>query len=88
MIIFYAQWDFGVGGYKRVPKVYDDTPEEREMWFKQCLDELGQCKGYKTLAFPYKIGCGLAGGNWDHYFSMILDFAVKYNKHVTLVKKY
>ena len=43
---------------------------------------------YQNFAFPYKIGCGLAGGNWDHYLPMIEDFTVKYQKHVTLVKKY
>ena len=30
----------------------------------------------------------LAGGNWDHYLPMIEDFAFKYNKHVTLDKKF
>ena len=60
-------------------------PQERERWFSQCLDELGQCDHYQNLAFPYKIGCGLAGGNWDHYLTMIRDFAVKYKKHVTLL---
>ena len=58
------------------------------MWFPQCLENLGKKEKYQNLAFPYKIGCGLAGGNWDHYLPMIEDFAFKYNKHVTLVKKF
>lgn len=24
-----------------------------------------------TISFPYLIGCGLAGGNWDHYLTML-----------------
>ena len=89
MIILYAQWDFGVGDkyYRRVPDGYEDTYEEREKWFRQCLDELGKCDQYQSLAFPYKIGCGLAGGNWENYLVMINDFTFKYKKDVTLVKK-
>ena len=60
-------------------------PQERERWFAQCLEELGQCDSYQNLAFPYQIGCGLAGGNWSRYLAMIQDFAVKYKKHVTIV---
>ena len=87
MIVLFAQYDFGIGGHKRVPDGYEDTQEEREQWFKECLETLGENKKYQNLAFPYKIGCSLAGGNWDHYLPMIEDFAFKYNKHVTLVKK-
>ena len=68
VIVLFAQWDFGKGErYQRTVSSYKDTPEEREQWFKQCLDELGKCDYYQNFAFPYKIGCGLAGGNWDHY---------------------
>ena len=80
-------WEGG-GGYQRVPNGYEDNQEDREKWFQQCLDKLGKLKHYQNFAFPYKIGCGLAGGNWDHYLPMIEDFTVKYQKHVTLVKKY
>ena len=87
MIVLFAQWDFGKGGgCRRTLSSYRDSPEEREQWFQQYLDELGKNKKYQNLAFPYKIGCGLAGGNWDHYLPMIEDFAFKYNKHVTLVE--
>ena len=86
VIALYAQWDFGKGGgYQRILSHHRDTPQERERWFAQCLEELGKCDHYQNLTFPYKIGCGLAGGNWDHYLTMIRDFAVKYKKHVTLL---
>ena len=71
--------------FQRTLSPHRDTPQEREQWFAQCLEELGQCDSYQNLAFPYQIGCGLAGGNWSRYLSMIEDFAVKYKKHVTLV---
>ena len=88
VIALYAQWDYGKGGgYNRTLSHHRDTPQERERWFAQCLEELGQCDSYQNLAFPYQIGCGLAGGNWSRYLAMIQDFAVKYKKHVTLVGK-
>ena len=38
----------------------------------------------KTIAMPYKIGCGLAGGNWDNIYKIIeeelADFDVKLYK--------
>ena len=89
VIALYAQWDFGKGstGFPRILTHHKDTPQQREQWFQQCLDGLGQCGNfYQNFAFPYFIGCGQAGGNWDHYLAMIYDFAHKYKKHVTLVK--
>ena len=89
VIALYAQWNFGKGkkgcGPCKMCSPYRDTPQERERWFAQCLEELGQCDSYQNLAFPYQIGCGLAGGNWSRYLAMIQDFAVKYKKHVTFV---
>ena len=85
--MLYAQWDFGRGeGAYQLVSGYEDNQKNREKWFRQCLDKLGKCDSYQNFAFPYKIGCGLTGGNWDHYLPMIEDFTVKYNKHVTLVK--
>ena len=51
-----------------------DTKEERECWFKQCLDAIPEL-GISEIAFPYKIGCGLAQGKWRKYKTMIKIFA-------------
>jgi hypothetical protein len=32
------------------------------------------------IAFPYGIGCGLAGGNWKRYEEMIEEFALTSGK--------
>jgi hypothetical protein len=77
VICFLAQWDYGL-------PIYADTPEQREVWFQQCLQALGTLP-YQTLAFSYKIGCGLAGGHWTHYQQFIHDFAHQYHKHVYIV---
>lgn len=56
-----------------------DTSVKREQYFKECLNDLVQFillhPDIKTIGFPYKIGCGLAGGKWEHYKNMINEFA-------------
>lgn len=38
----------------------------------------------KNIAMPYKIGCGLAGGNWDNIYKIIEEELADFN--VTLYK--
>lgn len=40
---------------------------------------------FQRSAFPFKIGCGLAGGDWKIYYKLIKEFAMKYNKTVTII---
>jgi len=54
-----------------------DTAEQREAWFKNCLQKFSKLKGLKSVAFPYKIGCGLARGKWESYKAMIDEWAVE-----------
>ncbi len=61
--------------------VGDDSFEQREEWFLSCLRKISKLKGLKSIAFPFKIGCGLAGGNWKHYQSMIDDWVLD-NTHI------
>lgn len=52
-----------------------ETFKIREEWFKECLNKLKEWvlkNDIKSIAFPYKIGCGLGGGIWKNYYSMIL----------------
>lgn len=76
-----AQWRPGKvqSGYAHIyPESSPPESElQRQLWFQQCLETLalflqGQAV---TLAFPYGIGCGLAGGDWTCYLAMIQDFA-------------
>lgn len=55
----------------------NETEQVRERWFETCLKKLGAFlkeNEINTVAFPYGIGCGLAGGNWHHYSAMIREF--------------
>ena len=55
--------------YPGKPRSYE-TKEQRIEWFKQGLDEIKKLKP-NSLAFPYQIGCGLAGGEWDEYYKIL-----------------
>lgn len=59
----FAQWDFGTNVCRVEPYKHSDTKENRELWFKQCLSELGKTP-YSTFGFPFRIGCDSAGGDW------------------------
>lgn len=52
-----------------------DTAENRVKYFKMCLDAIAKRKGVKSIAFPEKIGCGLAGGDWDVYLEILRKWA-------------
>ena len=55
-------------------KYHLDTYVNRKQWFDVCLKELHRHLTYNSInrvAFPYGIGCGLAGGKWEDYFQMI-----------------
>lgn len=43
--------------------------------FQSCLNKISKIDNLESIAFPYEIGCGLAGGDWKEYEKMISDFA-------------
>ncbi len=59
--------------------------KNREGAFKRCLFQISQLKP-ESVAFPYNIGCGLAGGKWSTYKEMIEDFEEEYDIPVTIYK--
>lgn len=54
----------------------NDSEARRLRWFKSGLEEISEIEGIVSIAFPFGIGSGLAGGNWEYYEKMIQDFAV------------
>ena len=94
----------GNGGGAAVAEEFDshllnglesDTRENRAKWFLECLQRLLASlhkENIKRVVFPYKIGCGLAGGNWERdYCPGIMSFnEVACSNHgveVIIVKK-
>jgi uracil-DNA glycosylase len=53
----------------------NDSSDQRLEWFKECLKRVGKIKNIKSVAFPYNIGCGLAGGDWGKYHPLLITFA-------------
>ena len=61
------------------PTEYPDTLSDRLKYFEECLDGLIEFFGEETsecptIAVPFNIGCGLAGGRWDRYLALLNTF--------------
>lgn len=52
-----------------------DDAEDRKHYFHRCLNRLAKIDNLESVAFPYCIGCGIAGGDWNWYLNMINKFA-------------
>jgi uracil-DNA glycosylase len=57
--------------YPGKPNETDDTYELRKKWFEECLMRISTIKNLRSIAFPCRIGCGLAGGEWSDYQTML-----------------
>jgi hypothetical protein len=85
----YAQVHPGAPGLERA----DSAPRRLEL-FRACLDEvarlaragaLGDCS--RGIAFPWKIGCCLGGGEWREYRPLLEAFADSVPFPVLLVRR-
>jgi len=63
-------------GKPKFPDSYIDGSKARQKYFRQCLIRiLEEIKDLKSIAFPWRIACGAAGGDWDVYMNMINGFS-------------
>ena len=84
IISLFAQYCPGGAGnasYLARDAKVDDSAEAREKYFGECLSELydyfSGTREKVKLAIPFKIGCGLAKGNWQNYEKMLIMFEKK-----------
>ena len=62
------------------------------MAFKRCLQKIAALmksagmSRFKTIAFPYGIGCGLAGGDWRIVLKMLQSLADEIQQDVVIVR--
>lgn len=49
------------------PRRAGDSAAKRLLWFRECLTAMQELPDLQSVAFPYLIGCGLAGGAWEAY---------------------
>jgi O-acetyl-ADP-ribose deacetylase (regulator of RNase III) len=67
---------------------YEETAKMRAAYFISCLQKIMKINDLKSIAFPYKIGCGNAEGDWEYYQKLINSFADKVpNVEVFIVKR-
>jgi len=84
----YGQYDYGKP-HRPYTLCPSETAEMRIQWFKSGLDKLKQfllSNSIHEVAFPYLIGCNLAGGDWNIYSKLLLDFATDTKIHVIIYK--
>ena len=51
-----------------------DSLEDRYDYFIECLQKIAELNPI-SIAIPYKIGCGLAGGRWEQYYNALNKWA-------------
>ena len=68
------------------PSGTDDTSKQRLEWFKAALADLTRQMPDADVALPYGIGCGLAGGDWPTYLSVIDAWTAGHHGSVSLFK--
>lgn len=86
VINMFAQYSYGKP-YSTLNKnkQWQDSYEDRKQWFHNCLEEISKKVKPNSLAFPYKIGSNLAGGNWEKdYYPMLEQFS-KNNPDIEIV---
>lgn len=77
-ISLFAQYGMGKPyAYNNQGKdAYPDDATLRQRWFVSCLEQVAKLQP-ASVALPYKIGCGLAFGNWEVYEKLIDNWAKK-----------
>lgn len=58
-------------------------------WFRQCFDSFAQSLPSKeiSIAMPFAIGCGMAGGQWERdYYPLLIELAEQHRLPITLYK--
>jgi O-acetyl-ADP-ribose deacetylase (regulator of RNase III) len=78
VVCAFAQVCQGKPGAYKDPLGLDqnDSAANRADYFAKCLEAILDLKP-ASVAFPYKIGCGLAGGSWHIYEDIIKKWSDK-----------
>ncbi len=75
-VSMFAQYGMGRPySYNNTSRQFQDGAEDRLKWFKSCLDSVAKLNP-TSVAMPFQIGCGLAGGKWTKYEEAISDWAL------------
>ena len=79
VICAFAQYTHGKPGTLKdsLGIIKSDTSKDRAHYIGECLESIATLEP-KSVGFPYKIGCGLAGGSWSVYERMLKQWAEAY----------
>jgi hypothetical protein len=67
-------------GSPKYPTSSKDGTLVREKFFHKCLLEIAKIPNLESLAFPWRVGCGAAGGIWENYLGTLTNFAIYLEK--------
>lgn len=73
--------------YPGKPKFHNsvrDGYKARENAFANGLLRIAEIEGISSVSFPSKIGCTLAGGDWDKYERMIIEWSEQHDIDVSI----
>lgn len=62
-------------GAPKYPESTKDGALARKRYFFSCLEHISKIPDLESIAFPYGIGCGMAGGDWKWYEEVLEKFA-------------
>lgn len=62
-------------GKPKYPNSSFDGQLIREKHFHRCLLRIAKIENLDSIAFPWRIGCNLGGGIWEHYLGTLTNFA-------------
>lgn len=62
-------------GKPKYPLSTLDGTKIREKYFHKALMAVARIPNLESVAFNWRIGCRLAGGNWEYYLGTITNFA-------------
>jgi len=75
-------------GKPKYPKSSLDGTPVREKYFYHGLLRLAQVPDLESVAFPWRVGCGAAGGDWERYLGKITNFANYVEEKGVVIKIY
>jgi len=58
----------------------------RKEHFMKALNKITKIENLKEIAFPYGVGCGIAGGDWNVYAELIDRFVSLVDADVYIIK--
>lgn len=73
-------------GKPKFPESARDGFRARRVAFANCLLKVLRIPDLRSVAFPWEIGCWMAGGDWSKYLPMIERFSDKARADVLIYR--